>query len=56
MKYLVVTTIGDVDDETFREVQQAAENLIPGVKIVVISGATSATLVDAPDPAAQPQP
>lgn len=56
MKYLVVTTLGDVDAETFREVQRTVEGLIPGVKVVVITGATSATLVDVPDPAPQPEP
>lgn len=47
MKYLVVTT---PDDVIPGDVRTALEELIPGVKVVVIAGANSATLVEVETP------
>lgn len=46
MKYLVVTMPGDTDEESVPEVRKTLEGMMPGVKVVLIIGATSATLVE----------
>lgn len=52
MKYLVVTTPIDTDPGDVSAMQKAIGDLMPGVKAIVIVGATSAVLVETDGPTA----
>jgi hypothetical protein len=56
VKYLVVTIPGDHELKSTAKFREAIEEQIPGVKVVLIFGATSATLVDVASVKHVPQP
>lgn len=47
MKYLIITT--EIDADLPESVAESIKKMIPGVQVVVITGATSATLIDVPE-------